>query len=109
MGEAVAATLVALGTVLVVASALGVNRFDDVFCRMHAATKAATLGVILLSLAAMLRVDGAAIPKLGLVIVLQLLTAPLGAHLLGRAAHQRGELSTRTVLDELADPAAGDQ
>jgi multicomponent Na+:H+ antiporter subunit G len=105
MGEAVAATLVALGTVLVVASALGVNRFDDVFCRMHAATKAATLGVILLSLAAMLRVDGAAIPKLALVIVLQLLTAPLGAHLLGRAAHQRGELSPRTVLDELADPA----
>jgi len=103
MGDIVAAGLLAIGVLLVLASALGVNRFDDVFCRMHAATKAATLGVILISLAAMLRVDGAAIPKLGLVIVLQLLTAPLGAHLLGRAAHERGELSPRTVLDELAD------
>ena len=103
MGEVVAAALLVLGTVLVLARALGVNRFDDVFCRMHAATKAATLGVILIAAAAMLRVDGSAVPKLGLVIVLQLLTAPLGAHLLGRAAHQRGELSPRTVLDELAD------
>jgi len=103
MGDAVAAALLAVGTFLVVASAVGVNRFDDVFCRMHAATKAATLGVILISLAAALRVDGNTVPKLVLVIVLQLLTAPLGAHLLGRAAHGRGELSPRTVLDELAD------
>ncbi len=106
MGEGAAIALLALGTVLVLASALGVNRFDDVFCRMHAATKAATLGVILLALSAMLRVDGAAIPKLGLVIVLQLLTAPLGAHLLGRAAHGQGELSSRTVLDQLSDAGA---
>lgn len=103
MGDAVAAGLLLLGTLLVLASALGVNRFDDVFCRMHAATKAATLGVILISLAAALRVDGGAIPKLLLVVVLQLLTAPLGAHLLGRAAHQRGEISPRTVQDDLAE------
>lgn len=102
MGDAVVIVLVGFGTLFVLTSAVGLNRFDDVFARMHAATKAATLGVILMSVAAMLRVDGAAVPKLGLVIVLQLLTAPLGAHLLGRAAHHRREISPRTVLDELA-------
>ena len=70
MGDVVVGILLLSGTLLVLASALGVNRFDDVFSRMHAATKAATLGVILIALAAALRVDGGAVPKLGLVIVL---------------------------------------
>ena len=106
MGDAVVIGLLALGVLFVLTSAVGLNRFDDVFARMHAATKAATLGVILISVAAMLRVDGAAVPKLGLVVVLQLLTAPLGAHLLGRSAHHRRQISPRTVLDELADAEA---
>lgn len=108
MGDAVVIILLAFGTLFVLTSAVGLNRFDDVFARMHAATKAATLGVILMAVAAMLRVDGAAVPKLGLVIVLQLLTAPLGAHLLGRAAHHRGEISPRTALDELAEASDDD-
>ena len=40
---------------------------------------------------------------LALIVVLQFLTAPVGAHMVGRAAYREGDLLDEdTVLDELA-------
>ncbi len=106
--DVVAHVLILVGAALAVLAGVGINRFDDVFARVHAATKAATLGLLLVALGAALRIgtvgDGV---KLLLVVVLQLVTAPVGAHLVGRAAHRAGtELSPDTVVDELAEAEA---
>ena len=105
MADVVASILLVAGAVLAVLAGVGLNRFPDVFARMHAATKPATLGLVLLLGAAALRVEaGGDVAKLLLVVALQFITAPVGAHMVGRAAYRAGtELSTETLVDELAE------
>ena len=52
--ELLAAVMMILGTFLTVVACVGLLRFPDVYCRMHAAGKAGTLGVSLLILAPMI-------------------------------------------------------
>jgi monovalent cation/proton antiporter MnhG/PhaG subunit len=76
------------GAALITLGAIGLIRFPDVFTRMHAATKAATVGVIGTTLAASLEaagLDGTLI--LLIVVVLLFLSGPLGMSLLARAAY----------------------
>jgi multicomponent Na+:H+ antiporter subunit G len=102
--DALAALLLAAGTLLTVLAGVGVLRLPDVFARMHAATKSSSLGLALVLLGAALRMRGVGdTAKLVLVIALQFLTAPVAAHLVGRAAHRAGEaLDHVTEVDELA-------
>lgn len=102
--DAVAAVLLLMGCLLALLAGLGLQQFDSVFARMHAATKAITLGVLLVVLAASLRLGEAApTSKLLLVAVFQFITAPIAAHMVGRASYRSGtELSPRTQVDELA-------
>ena len=104
MLDAAAAVLILTGVTLGVGAGLGLQRFPDVFARMHAATKPATLGLVLVLTGAALKVeDGGDVAKLLLVAVLQFVTAPVGAHMVGRAAYRAGtELSPATSCDELA-------
>ena len=104
MGDAIASLLLLAGSVLAVLAGVGLHRFPDVFARMHAATKPATLGLVLLLAGAALRAGSPGdVAKLALVVGLQFLTAPVGAHMIGRAAYRAGtELSPATSVDELA-------
>lgn len=104
MVDAIAAVLILVGVALALTAGLGLQRFPDVFARMHAATKPATLGLVLVLVGAALRVeDRGDVAKLLLVLVLQFITAPVGAHMVGRAAYRAGtELSPTTSIDELA-------
>ncbi len=108
--EWISAVLVVIGAALAAVGALGVVRLPDVFARMHAATKAPTMGLVLVVVAAALRVgDASDLGLLLLVLLLQFLTAPVGAHLIGRAAYDAGGLlSEDTVLDELAEADSAD-
>ena len=103
----VASVLMAAGAALAMIGGIGVLRLPDVFARMHAATKAPTLALVMVAIGAAVRVGGASdVMFLVLVVVLQLATAPVGAHLIGRAAYASGDqLSTDTVIDDLADAA----
>lgn len=105
MTQIAAGALMTVGALLALIAGIGLQRFPDVFARMHAATKPATLGLALvLSGAALLMPDAGAVAKLLLVVVLQFITAPVGGHLVGRAAYRAGtELSEETQIDELAD------
>lgn len=107
--DVVVAVLLLGGVSLGLLAALGLQQFDDVFARMHAATKPATLGMVLILMAAAVRLgDTGAITKLLLVVILQFITAPVGAHMVGRAAYRAGtELSERTQIDELAAEKIG--
>jgi multicomponent Na+:H+ antiporter subunit G len=108
--DVLAGVLLVLGAVLCAVAGIGLLRLPDVFARMHAATKPATLGLLLIALGAILRVGSEDLVELLLVISVQFLTAPVGAHMVGRAAYNAGgQLGPDTAFDELAtarrDPA----
>lgn len=102
--DVIGAVLLLTGVSLVLLGAIGLHRFDDVFARMHAATKPATLGIVLtMTGAALVVADLRLSVTLMLVAMLQFITAPVGAHMVGRAAYRTGTLlSARTSVDELA-------
>jgi multicomponent Na+:H+ antiporter subunit G len=104
VADVAAAVLLLSGVALSILGGLGINRFPDVFARMHAATKPVTLGLALVLVgAALLKTDLPSIVKLLLAASLQFITAPVAAHMIGRAAYRAGtELSPETTLDELA-------
>jgi multicomponent Na+:H+ antiporter subunit G len=105
MLDVIAGVLIIAGCLLALLGGIGVLRLPDVFGRMHAATKPPTLGLVLVAAGAILRVDSVAdVTFLVLVVGLQFLTAPVGAHLVGRSAYASGgQLAPDTVVDELAD------
>jgi len=94
----------AIGAAFVLVAAIGLIRLPDLLTRMHAATKAGTLGAGLLYVAVALAVpgDGVAV-KSGVIIAFLLLTAPIASHVIARAAYHRGEVDLwdRTRFDEL--------
>ncbi len=104
MVTVISATLILFGAALSVIAGIGLQRFPDVFARLHAATKPATLGLVLILGGAAVRIGWSGdTAKLVLVIALQFFTAPIGAHMIGRAAYRAGtELSPDTSVDELA-------
>lgn len=109
-----ASALMVIGALFALIGAWGQIRFDDVFVRIHLATKPATLGLALVLTGALIEADGIApIVKLALAIALQFATAPIAGHLIGRAAHLAGEADDLDlVVDDLADArqrAAGDR
>jgi multicomponent Na+:H+ antiporter subunit G len=99
----VAGILIVAGSVFTMLAGIGTLRFSDVYARMHPAAKGPTLGLLLVALGAALELRKLGpVLALSLVVVLQFLAAPLGAHLLGRAIHISLPLQADEV-DELAD------
>jgi multicomponent Na+:H+ antiporter subunit G len=96
------AALLLLGAFMMFLAGLGVMRMPDLFTRMHASTKGASLGVaFLLAGAALVFQDLAVITKSLVTISFIFLTAPVAAHLLGRAAYARKvPLWKKSVIDE---------
>ena len=75
------------GAVLIALGALGLVRFPDVLTRMHASTKAATVGVIATTVAAAFEAGAlGGLLVLVLVVALLFLSGPLGMSVLARAA-----------------------
>ncbi|SIR16611.1 multicomponent Na+:H+ antiporter subunit G [Rhizobium sp. RU20A] len=97
------AVLVVVGALFTLTAAIGLLRFPDLFTRMHAASKAGTVGASLLLLAAGLHTGELYVLFRALAgVVFFVLTAPISAHLLAKAAHEMGyRLSRLTVRDDL--------
>jgi len=105
MSEFVALFLLLAGVAFVLIAAIGVFRLPDPFLRMHAATKAGTLGagLVLLGVAVAFADAGTWVVAV-LTIVFLLATLPISAHLLGRAAYVSGaKLWRDTARDDLQD------
>ena len=100
--DAVVAVLLVAGGFFLFVAGLGVLRLPDVFIRMHASTKAGTLGVGLVFGGAAVHFGNTAdVAIAGLTIVFLLMTAPVSAHAIARAAYRMNvKLSDRTHLDE---------
>lgn len=107
MSEIAVAFFILAGGLFSLAAAVGVLRLPDVLIRMHASTKAGTLGCGLMLVAVALHFgEGAIVARALAAIVFLILTAPVAAHLIGRAAYRTGvPLWHGTVMDELSDTA----
>jgi multicomponent Na+:H+ antiporter subunit G len=91
------------GSLFLLLAAIGVIRMPDLLMRIQVATKASTLGVgcMLLALAVYFHDFGMTIRAL-LVISFFFMTAPVAAHMIGRAAYFVGvPLWEETIVDEL--------
>lgn len=97
------AGLLVVGTAFVLVAAVGVLRLPDVYTRMHAASKAGTMGSGLLMIAlAIHAIEGGTMSRALAGVVFFLLTAPISAHLLAKAAYAVGyRLCPESVCDEM--------
>ena len=105
MNEIISALLLVLGSLFSFVAALGMLRLPDTVIRMHAATKAGTLGagLVLIGEAFFYAELGITLRALATIIFL-LLTAPVAAHLIGRAAYYSNiRLWHKTWIDQLAE------
>jgi multicomponent Na+:H+ antiporter subunit G len=103
--------LVAAGSILMLLAALGVLRLPDVLARLQAGTKAASLGLAFaFAGAALLQPSLPAVVKLALAMLFVFATAPVAAHVIGRAAYQAGvPLWKDTWIDESPPDMVEDQ
>lgn len=94
-----------VGAFLSLVAALGVIRFPDIYTRNHAASKAATLGVLSILLGTFLYFyvrDGELHSRVLIGIVFIFLTSPVAGHLISRAAYNSGiKLWGESVQDDL--------
>lgn len=101
MIEVIAGLCILGGAGFVFIAGLGVFNLGDALNRMHASTKAGTLGTILtMAAAALIFQDGSVTARVVAIVLFLLLTAPIAAHMIGRATVQimraRQETSTRS-------------
>lgn len=97
------AILILGGAAFAVVGAIGLNRFPDVYSRMHAASKAGTVGSGLLLLAVGVHSGELSVLARALAgFFFFVLTAPVSAHLLAIAALKAGyPMSDKTVTNEM--------
>jgi multicomponent Na+:H+ antiporter subunit G len=85
--EWLAAACLLFGGLFTLVAGIGLLRLGDVFLRLHASTKAGTMGAGLIGVALALAAQDAGVASRAVIcVVFLLLTAPVGAHLIGRAA-----------------------
>lgn len=92
-----------LGALLMLLAGIGLLRMPDLFLRMSATSKAATLGVILIMAAAAVYFNDLGVTgRAAGIVIFIILTAPISAHMIGRAAYITGEhLWSKTSIDEM--------
>jgi multicomponent Na+:H+ antiporter subunit G len=96
--------LVLLGALLTLLAAIGVVRFDDVFARMHALSKATTAGVLVALVGAAATMASANdATSMIFAAVLQVVTNPVSSVMLARATYlAEGVTVSIDAVDELA-------
>lgn len=93
------------GGLFALVAALGIVRLPDLLTRMHAQTKAGAMGAGLILTAAALQADQVGVAlRAAATIVFLLITAPVAAHLIGRAGYWTGcRIWENTVIDEFSE------
>lgn len=111
MNDIIVSVLIICGGVFAAIAGLGLLRLPDVLIRMHASTKAGTLGVGLIVLGVAVHFPQTLVlTKAILIIVFLLLTAPVAAHLIGRAAYRSNTpLWEKTLMDDAPMHSSSDE
>ncbi len=86
MNDIFISVLIVLGALLILIAAIGLLRFKDIYSRIHAATKATSLGILLLLVGVIFYFgDWNVTLKSVLIIVFVYLTSPLAAHSIAKS------------------------
>ncbi len=103
--EVLIGLLLLVGALIMLLASVGLLRFGDVYLRMHAGTKASTLGIGFVMVGAALYFGDALLTiKLIALGAIYFFTAPTGAQVLARAAHiARTPMVKETWIDELKE------
>ncbi len=103
--EIVVTVLLAIGVFIRLLSSIGLLRFGDVYLRMHASTKASTLGLFfILGATALFFGDSGITIRLIALLGIYFFTAPIGTQVLAHAAHVAGvPMVKETWIDEMPD------
>jgi len=105
MNETIGFVFITIGVLFDLLGCIGLVRLPDIYNRLQAATKCVTLGtcMILIGLLVIMGISSAGIKAL-LCAIFVLLTSPVGAHALARAAHKSGiKLWEGSVVDKYAE------
>lgn len=105
MNDILVSILLIAGASFMILAAVGILRLPDLPTRMHASTKAGAMGAMLtMGGVALHFADSVVFARAIAIIVFILMTAPIAAHVIGRAGYFTGiELWEGTVKDELRD------
>ena len=105
-----AGILIVIGAIFALIASVGLLRLPDLYTRMHAASKAGTLGSCVMLIALAVQSQDLAISTRALAgVIFFLLTVPISSHLLAKAAHASGyrmwDKSVRDDIDGFAKKA----
>jgi multicomponent Na+:H+ antiporter subunit G len=105
MREIISALLLLGGAFFTLAASVGILRLPDFFLRVHAITKAGTLGVGMIFLGvAVFFGELAVVTRALATVAFVLVTAPVSSHLIGRAGYlDRVKMWEGTSIDELRE------
>ena len=89
--EFIAGLFLAGGAFFLLASAIGMLRLPDFYCRLHASGNSETLGVML-SFMGLVIYEGLTLTSLKMIMIVLLifLGNPIGTHILSKAAYKSG-------------------
>lgn len=107
--EVVVSILLVFGSIVMLIGSIGLAKLPDYFTRLHAPTKASTLGVACILMASMIYFSfqlGHVDLKEVLISMFLLITAPVAAHMLGKAGlHYKVKMTDSTQNQHLAQKA----
>lgn len=104
--DSIAGVFLVAGGLLSVAAGVGLIRFPDALSRMHAATKPQVLGLMLvLAAIALSERSFTTLLVLAPIILFQMVTAPVSAHMIGRAAYRAGNVNEDYLYSDELDEA----
>lgn len=111
IADVVSAVCLLLGCLLTLLAAIGLLRLSDVLARMHTTAKPQVLGVVLSLVGVGLQLRRETdVATLVAIAAFQLLTVPVAAHLVGRAAYRTGQVDGSVLdADELAEQLAREE
>lgn len=97
------ACLVCLGAIFGLLAAVGIVRMPDLYTRMQSATKAGTLGVACVVLAAAVHFGTSEVAvKVAMITLFLFATAPIASHLVALAAYRAGvPLWDQTIRNDM--------
>ncbi len=103
MTEWIAAFFLVSGSLFMLVAAVGVVKLSDVYMRMHAITKAASLGAILmLAAVSIMYVQWIVWVEALMVVFFIIFTVPVATHMIAKAAHKTNmPKGDGYVMDEL--------
>ena len=102
MLDAIGFFIIFLGTLFLVISAIGLLRMPDTITRMHAGTKASTLGSLLVIVGTMFLEPSLSF-KLAFLALFILITNPLSSSILARSTYLKHGFLNKSGIDDLKD------